>query len=336
MGKIMSSVAAGAFTILLIFSQALIGYEAPAANFKEYSIEIGTYGLYGRLTMPIGADSPPVAILIHGSGQWNYNSAFGGMHMFKDIAHGLAEQGIASIRYNKRYYQHPPMPYDATIWDETIYDASYAINYAARHENLGEVFIIGFSQGGIAAPHIAYIHPEVSGIVSLAGSPRSFFEIVTSQSEFLRHRAAEMDVNIPSRLVAALLNQIMNIDENTLPVTYSFLSEQAMSLGFPISFLHSMEALDTYSVINNIDIPFLILQGEEDLQIHAAYDFLAWKELLHDRENAAFILYEGLNHFFAPHIPELGFHQSAAEANVDTQVIEDIAVWIMSISVCNN
>jgi len=333
MGKIAGPAIAGAVSILLIFSQVLAVYGTPLKTFREYSIEIGPYELYGRLTMPNGVEQPPVAVFIHGSGQWNYNSAFGGMKMFKDIAHGLAEQGIASIRHNKRYYQHPPMPHGVNIWNETIYDTSHAIKFTAAQEDLGEIFIIGFSQGGIVAPHLAYAHPEVKGIISLAGSPRSFFEIIASQSEFLRHRAAGLGVNIPARMVATLLNQIMNIDENILPVTYNFLSEQALSLGFPISFLHSMNNLDTYRVISYIEIPFLILQGEEDLQIHAEYDFTAWKELLYEREHTAFILYEGLNHFFAPHIPELGFNQSAARANVDAQVIKDIAEWIIGITV---
>jgi hypothetical protein len=53
--------------------------------------------------------------------------------------------------------------------------------------------------------------------------------------------------------------------------------------------------------------------------------------MLYNRENATFILYEGLNHFFAPHVEELGFNQFRANVNVDAQVINDIAEWFLNL-----
>ena len=315
---------------LMVFSHSNIMLYAADGKHTEYSIAIGSYELYGRLTMPYGIENPPVAILIHGSGQGNYNSAFGGMTRFYDIAHGLARQGVATIRFNKRYRQHPPLPPDATIWDETIYDVFYAIDFALNHGGLGDIFLVGFSQGGIVAPHIAYARPEVAGIVSLAGSPRGFFEIVASQNEFLHHNAAAHGMNIPSFIQADwLLRWLLAVDETAYPEAFGQFNAIAAALGFPISFMRSMYGLSTPDIINYVQIPFLILQGDKDLQIFAAYDFTAWKYLLYGRENVTFILYEGLNHFFTPHVPELGFNQSRARANVDAQVISDIAEWIL-------
>ncbi|MCL2397415.1 MAG: alpha/beta hydrolase [Defluviitaleaceae bacterium] len=309
---------------------------ANPTGFTELSMTFGPYNLYGRLTLPKNAAQPPVAILIQGSGQANYNSAFGGMTIFRDIAHGLAQRGIASVRFNKRYYQHP-LPARMTIHDETLDDISYAINLAARWRSLGvvgDIYIIGFSQGGIVAPYVAYHHPQVAGVVSMAGSPRGFFDIVESQAGFLRHQAAARaglpdGVPVPGLPVGFLLERIMAINENTLPRTYNFLNNQAMALGFPISFLHSVNNLNIAGLLPYIDVPFLILQGSEDLQILADYCFVAWQELFYGRDNATFILYQGLNHFFAPHRPNLGYSQSRARARVDALVIRDIAGWIL-------
>ena len=316
---------------LMVFGQKTAAFTAEI-DYYEYSITIGSYELYGRLTMPQGVRNPPVAILIHGSGQGNYNSAFGGMTFFYDIAKGLAGQGIASIRFNKRYRQHPPLSANATIFTETIYDVHYAIDFALDHAGLGEIFLIGFSQGGIAAPHIAYSRPEVAGIVSLAGSPRSFFDIIVSQDAHLRYQARALGAPIPSFLpIDWVLRQVMGVDEAAMPHAFETFNNIAIALGFPIPFLLSMHNLSTPDIIDDVQIPFLILQGEEDLQIFAAYDFTAWQDLLGDRENATFILYPGLNHFFAPHVPELGFNQTRARVNVDAQVIDDIADWINAI-----
>ena len=319
--------------VLIISGQQAAFYAVESDTFTEYSIAIGTYELYGRLVMPRGAHNPPVAILIHGSGQGNYNSAFGGMTFFHDIAKGLAEQGVASIRFNKRHRQHPPLPPYATIFTETIYDVHYAIDFALDHADLGEIFLVGFSQGGIVAPHIAYERPEVAGIVSLAGSPRGFFEIIVSQSGHLRYRAAGLGVPIPSFVpVDWVLRHVLAVDEDEMPEAFETFNNIAVALGFPIPFMRSMSDLSTSDIIGYVQIPFLILQGEEDLQIFAAYDFTAWQYLLYGRENATFILYPGLNHFFAPHVPELGFNQTRAQVDVDAQVIDDMAQWILEVT----
>jgi pimeloyl-ACP methyl ester carboxylesterase len=318
--------------ILVVIGQQQAVYATENKEFTEYSITIGSYELYGRLIMPQGAQNPPVAILIHGSGQGNYNSAFGGMAFFYDIAQGLAEQGIASIRFNKRHRQHPPLPPDATIFTETIYDVHYAIDFARDHTGLGEIFLIGFSQGGIVAPHIAYGRPEVAGIVSLAGSPRNFIDIIASQSGHLHYRAEALGLPIPSFIPADfILRWVMAVDEEAMPDAFSTFNNIALALGFPISFLRSMEGLSVHDIIDQVQIPFLILQGEKDLQVFAAYDFVAWQDMLYNRENVTFILYEGLNHFFAPHVEELGFNQFRANVNVDAQVINDIANWILNL-----
>jgi len=317
--------------ILTFFAQSAT-LHAVDLGFREYPIEIGTYELTGRLAIPRGVRNPPVVILIHGSGQGNYDSAFGGMTFFRDIAHGLAHEGVASIRFNKRYRQHPPMPADATIFTETIDDVHYAIDFALEHERLGEIFLVGFSQGGIVAPHIAYERPEIAGIVSLAGSPRDFFDIVVSQSDHLRYRATNLGAPIPSFIpVDFILRQVVGVDAYEMPRAFETFNSIAVALGFPIPFMRSLIAMSTADIIDDVQIPFLILQGQEDLQIFAAYDFVAWQNMLDGRDNATFVLYPGLNHFFAPHVPELGFNQTRARADVDEQVILNIADWVWEI-----
>src|SRR5665647_2719372 len=88
--------------------------EQPLAETKEYKEEAvkigeGEMQVDGRLTLPKNVKNPPVVILVQGSGQTDMDETIGaqGNKPFQDIAYGLAEKGIASIRYNKRYYQHP-------------------------------------------------------------------------------------------------------------------------------------------------------------------------------------------------------------------------------------
>ena len=65
------------------------------------------FPLKGMLTLPDDLSAPvPALVLVHGSGSSNMDEKVGKLTPFKDIAEGLAERGIACIRYDKRSFAH--------------------------------------------------------------------------------------------------------------------------------------------------------------------------------------------------------------------------------------
>lgn len=118
--------------------------EQPLAETKEYIEEVIKIGddemqVDGRLTLPKNVENPSVVILVQGSGQTDMNETIGaqGNKPFQDIAYGLAEKGIASIRYNKRYYQHPGLATEfITIQDEVLNDVDFTIALAKQDKRL--------------------------------------------------------------------------------------------------------------------------------------------------------------------------------------------------------
>lgn len=309
--------------ILLSHSEGLISNE----YFEEIAITIGDdYKLDGILTLPTNVDNPPVAILVQGSGQTDMNLTAGFIQPFRDIAHGLAENGIASIRYNKRYFQHSPTPDTMTIQDEVLNDVDFAIELAASDENLGDIYIVGLSLGGMLAPVIALENDNVAGIVSLAGTPRRLEDLILDQNILAldMENVTGQDRYDVIRMVETLVDEVKSLDNTNLSEEYLSLH----ILGFPISYWISLNEINTPDILEELNIPMLILQGEEDLQVYADKDFVMWKDLLEDRGNVEFILYENLNHFFTTHVDGLGFAQTLAPAKVDSLVIEDISNWI--------
>jgi hypothetical protein len=78
----------------------------------------------------------------------------------------------------------------------------------------------------------------------------------------------------------------------------------------------------------------LFLQGEKDFQATVEKDFNAYKQLLSEKTNVTFRLYENLNHAFVPSI--FGNIMKAkqeynVEQHIGEDVIVDIANWIMKI-----
>lgn len=294
-----------------------LNYRAlPAAEsgaFTETEIRIGEYQLDGILTLPANAENPPVAILIQGSGQSDLDETAGALKPFRDLAHGLAENGIASIRFNKRFYQRLELAdeINVTIQTEVLEDVNAAIEFAQNCSDLnGEsLFLIGHSFGGMLAPVIAEENAAVRGIVSLAGSPRRLEDILCSQYEYqLRQRGlSEEEIKEKAVSVQREAERVKTLSDGE---TGEYFNVKGV-------YWKSLNEVEPASAALALEIPMLFLQGDADVQVYADIDFTAWQALLAGKENCRFRLYEGLGHFFANE-----------EGKVDPAVIEEIAGFI--------
>ena len=145
--------------------------------------------LGGTLTLPRDTEKPPVVILVHGSGSSDRDENINGNKPFADIAHGLAARGIAVLRYDKRYYTYPDCPdvgsaEMVTLREETLDDVDAAIKLMQEDARVdgSRIFVLGHSLGGCLSPAIAAEHPQLAGIISMAGSLRPLWEIVYDQN----------------------------------------------------------------------------------------------------------------------------------------------------------
>lgn len=296
--------------------------------YDEISIRIGDSKnpIEGILTMPKGIENPPVIILVHGSGTHDMDETAGTIFNkpFKDIACGLAEYGIASIRYNERFYQYPEMYTEKiTIYDDSLYDVADAIAYAKSCDRINQdkIFILGHSLGGMMAPKIALDHPDVKGIISLAGSPRRLQDIILDQNLYILSRTK----GVTEEYIDATRNKLQNELDKTREVSEE---DEGSVLEVSNSYWYSLNQIDIISILKELTIPMLILQGAEDFQIFADKDYVAWQEILQHRENVAFYLYDNLNHFFMPSNGRYDMTEYNVKGKVDGKVIADMAKWI--------
>ena len=117
------------------------------------------YPLPGLLPLPDGAGPFPAVLLVHGSGPQDRDEAVGPNRPFRDLAVGLADLGVASLRYDKRTFAHGKRLADAlqgrlSVEEEVIRDALCAAALL-RAEPLirpDRVYLLGHSMGGMLAP----------------------------------------------------------------------------------------------------------------------------------------------------------------------------------------
>lgn len=303
----------------------------------EETIIIGEgtdYELGGTLSLPrYHQDNLPAVILVHGSGPVDRDESVISYKPFRDIAWGLAEQGIAVIRYDKRSFVYGEEMdkelANITVYEETIEDAIRASQFIKEDERIDEnnVFVIGHSLGGMLAPRIDEEGGDFAGIISLAGSPRPLWEIIYDQNEYFKdiYLIEEDEKDLHMKSIEEEYEKAQGLQDLSL--------EEAKAteiFGINAYYLQEMGKYDIEARVENLEKPILILQGEDDFQIFYQKDFELWQELFSDKDNATLISYENLNHFF---IEYDGRNKGTIEEYhhpgiVSQEVISDIGDWI--------
>jgi hypothetical protein len=278
---------------------------------NEEEVVFGALNLPGILTAPEGEKLPAV-VLVHGSGANDRNESLGGTYVFKDIAEGLSEQGIAVLRYDKRTYLMnmgvlPVTDEDLanlTVYEETVPDAIEAVQFLKNDPRIDpeRIFIIGHSQGAIMAPTIHNDGADVGGLILLAGTLRSLPALLAEQLE-----AAAPELFVEE---IALLKKILDIGEDE--------ARQASFSGQSMYMFWEAARYDLKAQAEKAGVPMLILQGSEDQNVYADRDYPLWEAFQkeHPDRDITLALYDGLDHFFLE------------GANFSSQVLGDIAAWI--------
>lgn len=299
-------------------------------QWEEVSVKVGEYELPGMLTLPAGVQKPPVVILIQGSGASDMNESLGTApnRPFEDIAHGLAEQGVATLRYNKRTYQYPTVSDGTvTIQYEMLDDAMAAVKLLCSDGRVDadRIYLLGHSLGGMMAPEITAENPQIKGFISMAGSLRTLQDISLDQNK----AAIDAETSLTDQQKNDLFAQV----EAEIKKTET-LDDGGMGyiMGAPTNYWESLNAIDSMSIVKRLTVPMLILQGGADFQVYPDKDYKLWQTTLEGRSNVTFKLYDGLSHLFMPNqistagVPDVSVYN--APNHVDPQVITDIAAWV--------
>lgn len=296
------------------------------------------YPLKGILTLPDNITEPvPAVVLVHGSGSSNMDEKVGKITPFKDLAEGLAKQGIACVRYNKRSFSYGfKMVMDkkniVTVKEETIDDAIMAANLLKNDSRVdtSKVFIIGHSMGGMLAPRIDAEGGNFRGLILMAGSPLPMEKIMLIQ---LEEQMAEMK-GLTKKIISKQLDKFTALFEGLYELTDEAAKATKIGNGVTLYYFKEMGQPSVEDYLNKTDKPMLIMQGEKDFQVRADRDYAAYQKILVGRSNVTFKLYPGLNHAFVPATYEdisMAKKEYSIEKHIGDDVISDIANWIKSI-----
>lgn len=308
------------------------GASIDPANLLENETYI-TFGdpafmLDGILAVPEGDGPFKTVVLVHGSGPNDHDETIYENKPFKDISDGLTAQGIAVLRYDKRTFTYGSKisnMTDATIYDEVVDDAQYAVDYLKTLDvvDADSIFVLGHSLGANQAPRIAEGKSDVAGLILLAGNVTPFQDITLEQVEYLASLIPDDD---PSKEKAqAQLEVYVTFKELLNAETLALDTDPSLLLNISATYWMDLRLYNPAELAATLDVPMLILQGERDYQVPPS-ELDLWEAALGNR--AKYILYPSLNHLFMTGEGDPNPTEYQTPGHVEEQVITDIANWI--------
>lgn len=251
----------------IVCGAALLGTMPLAAQApveSEFTFATAGLVLQGTLTLPAGDGPWPGVVIVAGSGPTdrNGNSAAGlATDMYRLLAHGLAELGIASLRYDKRGLPSSEGTFDmaATTIEDFARDALAATRALDARDDISGVFLLGHSEGGTLATLAVRDGAPVRGLILVATLGRRFRDVVREQ----------LARQLPEGMLAQFDTAWAGYLDSDTAVTYP---PALAGLFVPVNrrFTQSWDRVNMPGLVAGIEQPVLVVQGETDVQATVA------------------------------------------------------------------
>lgn len=269
-----------AFLLLFIFKGS---YADIISN--ELSLDSGSGVLNGTLLTPDTPFTVPVVLIIAGSGPTDRDGNQPHMrnNSLKQLAESLAQQGVASLRYDKRgvAQSRTAVQREQDLrFENYIDDARLWIQRLKQDDRFNQVLVIGHSEGSLIGM-VAAQEVGVDGFVSLAGAGQSADKLIKKQ---LKPHAQlyQQAVPIIEKLVSR--NQVSDV-----PTALDVLFRSSVQ-----PYMISWFQYDPVKEIAKLTVPVLIVQGTSDLQIRIEDA----EALAAAKPSAKKVMLPGVNHIF--------------------------------------
>ncbi|WP_029038555.1 alpha/beta hydrolase family protein [Salinimicrobium xinjiangense] len=250
-------------------------------NYQSVGLDINEY-IKGTLVTPGNNEKAPLVLILQGSGPTDRdgNQSFLKNDALKKLAHALAEEGIASYRYDKRIFQVQRLGIKEQDmrFDDFVTDAITAIDHFKTEPDFSKIIVLGHSQGSLVGMIAA--KDRADAFISVAGLAQPIDSVLTTQ-------------------VAA---QLPGLKENVQQAFSELRSHGSTSSYNPVlesifrpsvqPFILSWMKYHPQEEISSLDIPVLIINGTNDLQVSETEAEL----LKHAYPKAQLALFENMNH----------------------------------------
>lgn len=239
---------------------------------NELSIEFqgaGGLTLGGNLLLPPGANAKtPAVVIVPDDGPTDRNGISPANALadplYSDLAQVLAQQGVASLRYDRRGRgQSMTAAGSSVTLPDVVGDAKAAVGFLAGRADLdrSRLGVIGDGQGGLVALEMAAQDPAVRAVVLVSTPGRP---VPASLSDELTAQAGTPEFG--QQLVSQLQAVVTSLSAGAAEPAPAQLPGPLQPLLGPGEgpYLRSIFALSPPAVAQMVHVPMLITQGGSD------------------------------------------------------------------------
>jgi pimeloyl-ACP methyl ester carboxylesterase len=250
-------------------------------------LETPTGKLFGSLELPKSSAPAPIALIIVGSGPVDRNGNIkpaAEPNSFKYLAEGLAAQGIASLRYDKRGVAESVKAATSELelrFENYIDDAVLWGKQLRADKRFSSIIVVGHSEGSLIGM-VAAQKMNADAFVSIAGAGRPIPQVLLEQLK----RNLPADLQGPAETIVKSLSA-GKIVEDVPPALDGALFRRSIQ-----PYLISQFRYDPAKEIAKLSIPILIAQGTTDIQVPSGDANL----LSQAKPSAKLLMIEGMNH----------------------------------------
>lgn len=274
-------------SIGLIISFQCFSQNILDSNFTQSPITLTTSNgdLFGTLTTPLKFKNGPVVLIIAGSGPTdrNGNNPMMKNNSLQQLAFGLADAGIASVRYDKRGIaaSADAMKSEADLrFEDYINDIKNWVSLLKKDTRFTKITVCGHSEGSLLG--MIASKDKADKYISIAGPGKPANETLREQLENQPEQVKEIAFPI--------------LDSLSIGVTVSNPNPMLAALFRPSvqPYLISWFKYNPQIEIAKLNFPVLILQGDQDLQVTINDAELLSKA----NKNAQMHIIKDMNHIF--------------------------------------
>jgi dienelactone hydrolase len=295
------------------------------------TVEASPWHLPGTITLPKGIGPFPAVVLVPGTPPVDQDSTFGPNKIFKDLAWGLANRGIAVLRYTKRTHQFGAglgggAMSSFSLSEELRDDARAAVSLLAARSDVDhrQTYLLGHSLGGLAVASVATGDPRVAGIIMMGTPPGDVVSVLLERAEDGARSGGEHGAEL-----AKAIPVLEKVREGRLPndTIVTLFGERSLA-----GYWEDVRSHAAGAAAAKLSIPVMVLMAGHDGQAPPS-GFESWQQALAGHRKATLKFYPALFHLF---LPSTSTQQGEApedwsrQGNVSEEVVMDITSWVLS------
>ncbi len=329
--------------------------QTPKAPFTYKTEDIvftggGDYQLAGTLSLPDKMKkNTPVVVLVSGSGPQDRDDNIVEHKPFFVIAGAFARSGSATLRYDDRGTGKATGSFINGTTEDNIKDAQAAIAFlkSRGYKNIGAA---GHSEGGMIVAELSAQNPDLSFIISLAGTG-------VSGAEVLKKQVVDVNtaVNAPQEIMslnaytAEIIDVIVKENITSADKAKEVIAKICTSIPDELITSTGMSREDYISLSNaqvtdkwtlyfltynpaeawkNVKCPVLALNGKKDLQVNYEINLEAIEKAVGNNVKFEKKAYDDLNHLFQHCTTGSPTEYESIEETFSEEVINDMIKFI--------